>query len=141
MRWFTKHQNGCEQGTSSHFRVSFEDSKQKLKRFLGFFSIFFFMIFLKIFGIFETFFGDFWDFFEIFSRIFKNLLEKCGKHFFELFTPRSGLLNVGIAGTSGPGKQTDLGGRSVYFRHIPIHLWGEICNLFLLWYGEAKYIL
>ena len=62
-------------------------------------------IFLKIFVIFEIFFKnfknfwdfflyfwDFWDFFkhfwDFFSRIFKNLLEKRDKVFFELFAPR-----------------------------------------------------
>ena len=38
-------------------------------------------------------------------------------------------------------RESDLRGRSVYFLHIPIHFWGEICHLFLLWYGEAKCIL
>ena len=41
----------------------------------------------------------------------------------------------------GTGKQSDLRGRSVYFLHIPLNFWGEIFDLFLLWYGEAKYIL
>ena len=53
----------------------------------------------------------------------------------------SGLQKVGTAGTAGTGgtgKQSDLRGRSVYFLHIPIHLWGEICDLFLLWYGKQN---
>ena len=44
----------------------------------------------------------------------------------------AGLQNVGIAGTGGRGKQSDLKGRTVYFLHIPIHFCGV---------GEAKYIL
>ena len=49
--------------------------------------------------------------------------------------------SVSISGTSGKGKQSDLRGRTAYFLYIPIHFWGEICDLFLLGWGEAKYIL
>ena len=46
--------------------------------------------------------------------------------------------DVCTAGTGGKGKQGYLRGRSVYFLHIPIHFWGEICDLFMLWYGKRN---
>ena len=49
------------------------------------------------------------------------------------FKLQAGLQIVGTAGagSGGTGKQTVLRGRSVYFLHIIIHFWGEICDLSL----------
>ena len=61
------------------------DQFRRMSSFQDFWN--FFQDFSMIFRIFETFFEIF-GIFEIFSRIFKNLLQKCDKDFFELFAPR-----------------------------------------------------
>ena len=53
-------------------------------------------------------------------------------------TLRPGLQIVGTAGTAGTGKLSDL---TIWRKEVSIHFWREIRDLFLLWYGEAKYIL